>query len=76
MDSILPFFFGTVFSPRATKAMSAAYDAAVAKLPYERSPILNEVIARRIINRAKRGELDPERLCRFALAGIGMAENK
>ena len=56
--------------------MSAAYDAAVARLPHERSPILNEVIARRIINRAKRGELDPERLCRFALAGIGMAENK
>ena len=72
MNAITPFLAGSVFHPEATKAMSTAFDLAVKKLPSDRSPIMESVIARRIMNRAKRGEFDPQRLCKFALAGIGV----
>jgi len=72
--SIRPFLDGVIFSPDVTKTMSVAYAAAVAKLPDKSRPILNQVIARRIINRVKRGEFDADRLRRFALAGIGVVD--
>jgi hypothetical protein len=75
MSAFTPFLDGNAFHPEAKKATSEAFDLAVKKLPNKRSPILEGVIARRIMNRAKLGEFDPQRLCSFALAGIGVMGN-
>jgi hypothetical protein len=52
--------------------MGLAFDAACAEL-HERnlSQLVREVIAERILEAAKRGERDPQRLCSIALAAIG-----
>ncbi len=72
MGSIVPFLHGVAFDPEATDAMSAAYDKAVALLRDKGQPaVVNEVIAKRIIALARRGERNPDILCERALAGIG-----
>jgi hypothetical protein len=62
---------GAVFDDRAVKAMTMAYDAALIDLGEpNRAERLKEIIARRIIECAQSGELDPERLCELALKDI------
>jgi hypothetical protein len=61
----------SVFAPELTSAMGDAYDKAVAALPdIERELALRELVAKRIIRSARRGERDPEHLCSTALAGF------
>ena len=73
MASILPFIRAdaSAFDEYATHAMGEAFDAACAEL-HERnlSQLVREVIAERIIEAAKRGERDPQRLCSIALAAM------
>ncbi len=74
MAAILQFVRGdaSVFDEHATLAMGQAFDAACAELQEGRSSkLVREIVAGRIIEAAKRGERDPQRLCGSALAGIG-----
>lgn len=63
-----------MFEPEVTSAMSAAFDQAclVLNLP-ERAVREREVVAVRIIELARRGESDPDRLCARVLREAGAA---
>jgi hypothetical protein len=74
MATILPFIIRseTSFDEYATRAMGQALDAACADLQDTNlSELVREIMAVRIIEAAKRGERDPQRLCRIAIAAIG-----
>ena len=74
MASILPFIrkAGTVFDDHATEIMGEAFDAACRELHDKGQPtIVYEVIAKRIIEAAKKGERDPARLRNIGLSGLG-----
>jgi hypothetical protein len=58
---------GGAFDPDAVKAMTTAYESACAALNLVGRNDLTEIIAKIIIERAKRGELDPVRLCEAVL---------
>ena len=61
----------TVFAPELTSAMGDAYDKAVATLPDTDSELMvRELLAKRIIGLARRGECNPEHLCSSALSGF------
>jgi hypothetical protein len=73
MPSIIPFLRQNVFDADTTKVMGDAYDAACGELGNHGSPaVVREVIAKRIIDAAKRGERDPQRLCARALDALGI----
>jgi hypothetical protein len=58
-----------VFAPELTSAMGAAYDKAIAALHNSDSEFMvRELVAKRIIRLARRGERDPEHLS--ALSGF------
>ena len=59
------------FDEEAGLAIGAAFDAACKALQDRgQPPIVRDVIASRIIDAARSGERDPDRLCDYALAGI------
>lgn len=61
----------TVFAPELTSVMGDAYERAIATLPdIQTELLLRELVAKRIIRLARRGELDPEHLCSSALSGF------
>jgi hypothetical protein len=69
MDGSL--FSEAAFSPEQTQVMGLAYERACLTLPGNGyASILKEIIARRIIEAAQRGELDPQRLYEEAVTGI------
>jgi hypothetical protein len=73
MGTILPFVRGqSVFDPEALHAMSAALDQAchALKLP-DTAARERETVAVRIVELARRGERDPERLCERVLYDAG-----
>jgi len=73
--SILPFIRkpGIAFDDLATKAMGEAFDAACKELHDSGQPqIVYEVIAKRIIDAAKRGERDIARLRDAGLSALGL----
>jgi len=74
MGSILPFIEpGHAFDPESIQVLSAAYDRAMRELHDNGQPVLvQEIVARRIIQLAARGERDPERLSETALASLGV----
>ena len=73
MGDIVNFFRETAFPPEATQAMSQAYDMACQALHDTGQPdIVKEILAKRIIRLAGRGELDPQKLCEEALAALGL----
>jgi hypothetical protein len=64
------------FDPEATAALAAAYEKATGQLRGDGyADFVRNVIAKRIIAIAMRGELDPDRLCTSALASIGFPES-
>jgi hypothetical protein len=64
---------GTAFDDHATKAMGEAFDAACIALHDSGQPqIVYEVIAKRIIDAAKSGERDVDRLRDAGLAALGL----
>ena len=68
---IKPFTAQGAFEPEATAAMGEAFDAACKELHDSGEPkVRREVIARRIIATARKGELDPVRLRAAALNGL------
>jgi hypothetical protein len=73
MTSIIPFLRQNVFDTETTRVMGEAYDAACIELGDDGQPTLvKEVIAKRIIDAAKKGERDPQRLCAKALDALGL----
>jgi hypothetical protein len=56
-----------VFEPEAIDAMSAAFDQICTTLELRDAPREREAIAIRIIELARRGERDPNRLCERVL---------
>jgi hypothetical protein len=75
MASILPFLrvgSDSAFDDEATRVMGLAFEAACAELPDNNlSPLVRELLAERIIEAAKRGERDPQRLCSIAISAVG-----
>ena len=60
----------TVFAPQ-TSAMGDAYDKAIATLANTDCELMvRELVAKRIIRLARRGECNPEHLCSSALSGF------
>jgi hypothetical protein len=72
MASILPFIKKeTAFDDATTRAMGDAFDAVCKSLHDRGQPaVVYEVIARRIIEAAKKGERDPERLRAAGTVGL------
>jgi len=63
----------TCFDDKALVAMIVAYDQACKSLqPAGLTPILREMIGKRIIEAARQGERDPEILHRQALKSFGI----
>jgi hypothetical protein len=59
------------FDPETVRLMGVAFEIALATLrPSEYTDPLREVVARKIIELAKAGERDPERLCEGALKDL------
>jgi hypothetical protein len=59
------------FDPAATKIMGHAFDKACAWLgEFGRSAVIHEILAKRIIEVAKTGERNPDRLCKQALNAL------
>jgi hypothetical protein len=65
---IIEFLDGCDPDPEAKRVMGIAFEMALVALRLaDRSDLVNGVIAKRIIELAKAGERDPERLCDGAL---------
>ena len=76
MASILPFIrLRSDFDDEATRIMGEAFDAACVEIPEtETLTITHEVMAKRIIEAARKGERDPVRLRDIALAALGRGQ--
>jgi hypothetical protein len=60
-----------VFEPKQIAAMTLAYEQVLQRLGLvDRDDPLTEIVAKKIIKLAKRGELDPGILCEKALADL------
>jgi len=69
--SVVRFLPRGVFDDDATHAMGQAFDSALALLGEKFQPkVIHEVIARRIITAARKGERDPDRLRDTAIAAV------
>ena len=76
MASILQFVRvdRSVFDDSVTNVMGEAFDAACAELQDNNlSQLVREIIAERIIEAAKRGERNPQRLCSIGIAAMNGA---
>jgi hypothetical protein len=72
MTAFIPLLMDVTFEPEVIAAMGQAYERACLNLQPETGADLKEVIAKRIIQLAKRGEHDPLVLCARALEGVGV----
>jgi hypothetical protein len=71
VGSILQFVSGGVFDDATTRILGEAFDAACKELNDTGQPVIvQEVMARRIIAAARRGERDVVRLRDVALAAL------
>jgi hypothetical protein len=72
MGQILEFLRPTdAFDPEVLEALGKAYDMALAALHDVGQPkVVREVLARRIVKAAMRGERDPAKLCATALSAF------
>jgi hypothetical protein len=71
--AILPFLNGAAFDPEHVEAMGRAFDKASRSLHDKGQPaIVQEIIARRIVEVAQTGERDPDKLSLLALKKLGM----
>jgi hypothetical protein len=61
---------GASFDSETTSLMAAAFDEACRVAGQAQPPSVKEVMAKRIIEAATRGERDAQRLTEFALAGL------
>jgi hypothetical protein len=72
MGETINLFAEAAFDPGEIEVLCAAYEKARVSLHDKgQPPLVNEIIALRIIALAKTGERDPDRLCAGALAALG-----
>ena len=75
MADILPFLRGQSFDPEMTRIMGDAFNSAARSLHDRGQPaVVQEIIAKRIIDIAATGVRDSEQLARQALKSLGIAE--
>jgi hypothetical protein len=73
MGTVVELFRDTAFDPEVVALLCAAYEEARKSLHSSGQPhVLQEVIARRIIASAERGERNPDKLCEDALSRLGL----
>ena len=71
--TIIPFLNGAAFDPELVKAMGIAFDLATRSLHDKgQPPLVQEVIAEQIIEIAKTGERDPDKICERVLQAFGI----
>ena len=76
MADILPFLEGRTFDPDMTRIMGEAFDKAARALHDTGQPaVVQEIIAKRVIDIAATGVRDPEQLAQRALAALGVNVN-
>ena len=74
---ILSFLEGRAFAPEDVRIMGQAYDKARGMLQDRGQPhLVEEVIAKRVIDIASTGERDPDVLARQALRSLGLGAEK
>ena len=61
---------GAAFEPETTALMGRAYEAAVRRLGTVPPDTVLETLAKRIVDAARAGERNPEKLTDFALRGL------
>ena len=72
MSSVVPVFRDSGFDAEATQNLGKAYDVACRSLHSKgRAPVFQELLAKKIIESAQRGERDPDRLAAIALGILG-----
>ena len=72
MSSVVPLFRDGGFDAEATQNLGKAYDIACRSLhPKGRPPVVQEILAKKIIEVAQRGERDPDQLAAIALGIMG-----
>ena len=75
MDSHVPFIdFSEAFDAEATSAICLAFDRTCHSVQGTPSDYLKELIAKRVIAIARRGEKDPDRLAEATLSSLGFAK--
>ena len=68
---LTPFLKGGNFDPRAIEAMSAAFEAVCASLQLlNRTDPVTEIVARMVVEVARTGERDPERIRDLVLISL------
>ena len=68
---ITQFLDGFKFDPEAKRVMGVAFEMTCAALKLaDRADLATEIVAKRIIELAKQGEIDPDRLCERALIDL------
>jgi hypothetical protein len=74
---ILPFLKGCAFDAEATRVMGEAYDKARKMLHDKGQPhVVQEIIAKRIIEIAATGERNSDELARRALLALGLSRQQ
>jgi len=58
------------FDPETLSVMGAAYESALRAFPTSAPKDVREVIATRVIDGARAGERDPDKLCQIALSAL------
>lgn len=75
MNTIIPYLQDSSFDSDVTSAMGQAYDMALRAMHERGRPyIVQEVIARQIVEVARTGERDANQMCARALAALGFGE--
>jgi hypothetical protein len=73
MGQILPFTEDSAFGPEATAAMASAFDRACRTISgHAQTEVIREIIAKRIVELARRGDSDEEGLYDGALRALGL----
>jgi hypothetical protein len=68
---ITPFLDGFKYDPETKRVMGVAFEMTCAALKLaDRADLATEIVANKIIEIAKQGEIDPDRLCERALIDL------
>jgi hypothetical protein len=68
---ITPYLDGFKCDPETKRVMGVAFEMTCAALKLsDRADLATEIVAKRIIELAKQGEIDPDRLCERALIDL------
>jgi hypothetical protein len=72
VPTVIPVFRDSAFDHETTQILGKAYDIACRSLHRKgQPPVVQEVLAKKIIEAAERGERDPDRLAGIALGALG-----